>query len=688
MKQVRQPVPSLLVMTGGLLVVYLLLPLAGLLPRVSTSTFRDMLRPEVLAAAAVSAETATVSSLLLLLFGVPLSYLLARCEFQGKTFVTLLVQLPLALPPSVSGILLLMVFGPYAPVGGWLSKVGLPPLTDNLAAIVLAQTFVASPFLIIAARSAFEEIDPALEQVATTFGKSPGEIFRRITLTLAWPAIRSGITLSWIRALGEFGATAMVAYHPYTLPVLAWVQFSESGLNSTVPLVVLMLAVGAAGVALSCLLAGRSWFWGRPLCLTTVDLSASRIRGNHSSKDLPSAGAELAAARRHRNAAPITADIVHSFGDFRLDVHIRTRCRRVAVLGPSGAGKSLLLKALAGLIQPAEGHLSIGARTLFDTAAGVWLRPDERRIGYVPQHFALFPHMTVWQNVLFPTKASPGDITRAAETVRLLGLEGLSEHHPGQLSFGQQQRAALARALVRQPDYLLLDEPFASLDTPFRLHLRRELLRILRQLDLSVVLVTHDPQEAYELVEEVIVISAGRVLQQGRREEVFASPSSALVAKLLGFRNTFRGEVVASTPEANIIKYQDFALSAPAGPLVPGTAVDFFVNPQALTLVRSGNSELMPPGTVLRGEIDTIWLRPSGSHLAVTVGSNATPDYWEVEDVHVNGRSPEQWSERDMVRLFLPQASIHVMCQEAQVVSASAARVGAQNQPNPAATGY
>jgi ABC-type sulfate/molybdate transport systems ATPase subunit/ABC-type sulfate transport system permease component len=676
MKRVRQRVPPLFVMLGGLLVVYLLLPLAGLLPRVSANSFRDMLQPEVLAAAAVSAETATVTSLLLLLFGVPLSYLLARCEFRGKTFVTLLVQLPLALPPSVSGILLLMVFGPYALVGGWLSKLGLPPLTDNLAAIILAQTFVASPFLIIAARTAFEEVDPALEQVATTFGKSPGEIFRRITLTLAWPAIRSGITLSWIRALGEFGANAMVAYHPYSLPVLAWVQFSESGLNSTVPLVVLMLAVGAAGVALSYLLAGRSWFCGRPPCLPTGDLSAPQIQANGSSKDLASAGTDLVSAQRRSNAAPITADIVHNFGDFHLDVHFRTRCRRVAVLGPSGAGKSLLLKALAGLVQPAEGHLTIGARTLFDTAKGVWLRPDERRIGYVPQHFALFPHMTVWQNVLFATNAGAGDIGRAAETVRLLGLEGLSEHYPNQLSFGQQQRAALARALVRRPDYLLLDEPFASLDTPFRLHLRRELLRILRQLDLSVVLVTHDPQEAYELVEEVIVIAAGRVLQQGRREEVFRAPSSALVAKLLGFRNTFKGEVVSSTPEANIIKYQNFTLSAPAGSLVPGTAVDFFVNPQGLTLFRSGYSESTPPGTMLCGVIDAIWPRPSGNRLAVIVGNGTSPDYWEVEDVHTNGRSPEQWSERDRVRLFLPQTSIHVMCQEPKPVNASPTRFG------------
>ncbi len=664
MKRVGQPVLPVFVMLGGLLVVYLLLPLAGLLPRLSSSSFADLLQPKVLAAAAVSAETATVTSLILLLFGVPLSYLLARWDFRGKTFVALLVQLPLALPPSVSGILLLMVLGPYAPVGGWLSKLGWPPLTDNPAAIVLAQTFVASPFLIVAARSAFEEVDPALEQVATTFGKSPREIFLRITLRLAWPAIRSGITLSWIRALGEFGANAMVAYHPYSLPVLAWVQFSESGLNSTVPLVLLMLAVGAAGLSLSYLLARRSWFFGCRGCLSTVNLPAVQIQANGGSKDWGSAGAGLAAAKRPKNSAPITADIVHNFGDFRLDVHFRTSCRRVAVLGPSGAGKSLLLKAMAGLDQGAEGHLTIGAHTLFDTAEGVWLRPDKRRIGYVPQKFALFPHMTVWQNVLFATKATIGDIGRAADAVRLLGLEGLSKNYPNQLSFGQQQRTALARALVRQPDYLLLDEPFASLDTPSRLQLRRELLRILRRLDLSVVLVTHDPQEAYELVEEVIVIAGGRVLQQGRRDEVFGAPSSALVAKLLGFQNTFRGEVISSTPDANILKYQNFSLSAPAGPLVPGLAVDFFVNPHALTLFRSGYSESLPPGTLLRGVVDTVRPRPSGNRLAVVVGDGNSPDYWEVEDVHINGRSPQRWRERDPVRLFLPQTSIHVMGQE------------------------
>jgi ABC-type sulfate/molybdate transport systems ATPase subunit/ABC-type sulfate transport system permease component len=662
MNRVSQRLPPMFVLLGGILVVYLLLPLTGILPRLSISSLQGLSQPEVLNAAAISAASATVTSLLLLLFGVPLAYLLARREFPGKTLITLLVQLPLALPPSVAGILLLMIFGPYAPVGKLLSQLGLPPLADNLGAIIAAQTFVASPFLIISARSAFEEVDPALEQVATTFGKSPGEIFRRITLALAWPAILSGITLSWVRALGEFGANAMVAYHPYSLPVLAWVQFSESGLNSTVPLVVLMLAVGTAGVALSCILARGTRNQG------TNPRRRSDIRNSLSEgacgvpTGFGSSGVEPI-ARRAEQAVPIAAEFTHNLGDFSLDVHFRTACRRVALLGPSGAGKSLVLKVLAGLIRPAQGHLTIGARTLLDTRSGIWLRPEERRIGYVPQNFALFPHMTVWQNVVFATEAADEDIRRASDLLSLLGLQRLSQHYPHQLSFGQQQRAALARALVRQPDNLLLDEPFASLDTPFRLQLRRELLRILRRLDVSVVLVTHDPQEAYELVEEVIVIDGGRVLQQGQREAVFGSPSCAMVARLLGFRNTFQGEVVSSSPRKSVIRYQNFAVSAPDGELAPGTMIDFCVDPQAVTVIRAGHKQSLPPGTILDGVIDSVWQQQSRHRLAVIVGNSSNPDYWEVEEAE-NGEPPEHWTERDAVRLFLPENAIRVMGRE------------------------
>ena len=133
------------------------------------------------------------------------------------------------------------------------------PLTDNLPAIVAAQTFVASPFLIVAARSAFESVDKELEQAAATLGDWPWVIFRRVTLPLTWPAILAGLTLSWVRALGEFGATIVLAYHPYSLPVLAWVRFSGSGLDSTLPLVLLLFVVAAVGLALSQLLARSAW---------------------------------------------------------------------------------------------------------------------------------------------------------------------------------------------------------------------------------------------------------------------------------------------------------------------------------------------------------------------------------------------------------------------------------------------
>ncbi len=250
MKDLRQPFPPAFIVFSGLLLLYLLLPVAGLLPRLAASTIRDWLQPDVLAAVAVSLQTATAAILLLALVGIPLAYLLARCDFYGKGLVNLLVHLPLAVPPVVSGILLLMVFGPYAPVGGLLEGFGVL-LTDNLPAIVAAQVFVASPFVVVAARAAFEAVDPTLEQAAATLGQSPWQVFWRVALPLAWPAIRSGITLSWVRALGEFGATVVVAYHPHSLPVLAWVRFSGSGLDSAVPLVVLMLAVAVLGVAIS-----------------------------------------------------------------------------------------------------------------------------------------------------------------------------------------------------------------------------------------------------------------------------------------------------------------------------------------------------------------------------------------------------------------------------------------------------
>ena len=653
--------PRVFLLLSGLLVLYIALPLIGFLPRLSGRTFSSLGQREVLGAVAVSLETATISVLLLALMGIPLAYLLARREFRGKRLINLLVQLPLAVPPVVSGVLLLMVFGPYTPVGGWLGHLGIT-LTEGKVAIVLAQSFVASPFLIVSARDAFESVDPALEQVGATLGKSPWQVFWHITLPLAWPGIRSGLALSWVRALGEFGATCIVAYHPYTLSVLTWVKFSGSGLTGTLPLVFLQFAVGAGGLAASMLLArryvARRAAQARSAADPTTDLASYAAAR---------AGAVTARGPRFRPAAcnrthptQLAVRIRHRVGSFDLDMKFSSSRRRIAILGPSGSGKSLMLKSLAGLLHPTSGQITVAGRVMFSAADALYVPAEQRRVGYVPQNFALFPHKTVIENVLFATAEHRwADSRHALEVLRFLGLEDLVQRYPAQLSYGQQQRVALARALMRDPDYLLLDEPFASLDTPMRLHLRRELLRILRELELPVVLVTHDPDEAYELAEEVVVVNAGQVLQHGPRAEVYNQPSCARVAELLGIRNMFRGQVVATSSSETVIDWQSIQVHAPPSLLPAGASVDFFVRSQGLSLLDPRDTRELGPGAIIEATIDAMWPRATGVRVIAAIGSGPERAYWEIDHGHQDGIG-DAWKEGDAVRVFVPLKAVHL----------------------------
>jgi ABC-type sulfate transport system permease component len=204
--------------------------------------------PEVLSdpnaggALATSVVSASLATLFIGLTGIPLGYVLARYTFPGKALVSLIIYLPLIFPPVVSGILLLLLYGPYGLIGGPLANAGWE-VDDSLAGIVLAQMFVSAPFLIVAARVAFEAVDPHLEQVGMTLGQSRLGLFWRVSLPLAWRGILAGLILTWVRALGEFGATIVLAYHPYTLPVYVYVQLSGSGVASALPLALLSLGV-------------------------------------------------------------------------------------------------------------------------------------------------------------------------------------------------------------------------------------------------------------------------------------------------------------------------------------------------------------------------------------------------------------------------------------------------------------
>ncbi len=239
---------SVTFLLGAVLLVYYLVPLLSLVAGQPPGTVLERLStPDVVSAVRTSVFGALASTALATFFGVPLAYWLARAEGPLTTVVTALVVLPLVLPPIVSGMVLLTIVGPNTLVGDLAAAAGLP-LTRSLVGVVLAQTFVASPFVVITGRAAIEGVDEGLEHASRSLGKGRLATFRRVTFPLAWPGILAGVTLTFSRALGEFGATVMLAYYPRTMPVEIWVSFTTLGLDAAFPIAVILVCVAVATI--------------------------------------------------------------------------------------------------------------------------------------------------------------------------------------------------------------------------------------------------------------------------------------------------------------------------------------------------------------------------------------------------------------------------------------------------------
>jgi molybdate transport system permease protein len=374
------------------------------------------------------------------------------------------------------------------------------------------------------ALGAFDQVNPNLIGAARTLGAGEWRIFHAVLLPLARPGILAGTVLAFARALGEFGATLMIAGNipgrTQTMPIAIFFAAEAGDLNRAILWVVITAALSLASIA-------ALHYWGNPRRPSRPEAIPEPVSAAPSVIPAQSARAEL------------TVDIRKRHAGFQLAAAFSNRGRAIGLLGASGSGKSMTLRCIAGLDTPDQGRIVLNGRVLFDSKAGVSIAPAERRIGIVFQDHALFPHLTVRQNIAFGL-GGPGRDRLVAEWARVVQVEPFLDRYPDELSGGQQQRVALARALAMRPDALLLDEPFSALDPHLRRRLEEELRAVLASYTGAVVFVTHDRGEAFRMCEELAVLSGGRVDAAGPRHDLFSRPGTLAAARITGCKNLAR----------------------------------------------------------------------------------------------------------------------------------------------------
>ena len=503
----------------------------------------------------LSLRSASLAVLLVAPLGFACATGLRQLRGWQRGLAELAVLSPLVLPPTVVGFILLQLLGRYGPMGGLLGHVGFE-IVFSWQATVLSSAVAAFPLMVRSAQASLEQIDGALPQVARSLGASEGRILRQIVLPLAMPGLVAGVSLSFARALGEFGTTLMLAGNipgqTQTLPlaIFAAVDAGETGLAWFWTLLVLLLNG-------CCLLVmqlfetranrrppGRNQLWG-------VGRRLGRVAWTLRRRARPLASQDTSSMNQGGPASPffLKVDLNHQLGPFALQLAFSSSSRRLGILGASGAGKSQLLRCLAGLETPQWGRIELNGRVLFDSERKINLPLQRRRIGLVVQHYALFPHLNVAENVGFSLSTLPPEQRqeRVRHQLERVGLRELGHRYPSQLSGGQQQRIALARALASEPDLLLLDEPFSAQDTYRRRHLQQQLADLLQDCQVPALLVTHDLEEAYRLSDDLLVINQGKLLAHGPKHEVFDQPQDLVVAQLSGCKNFSRVRPLSPT---------------------------------------------------------------------------------------------------------------------------------------------
>lgn len=306
--------------------------------------------------------------------------------------------------------------------------------------------------------------------------------------------------------------------------------------------------------------------------------------------------------------------------DFSLDIELHLGNEIAVLFGPSGSGKTITLKMLSGIIKPDRGMITINGRDIFNSEKDINVPMRSRKIGYLFQEHALFPHMTVFENIECGILNLPK--TKRRDKVLLLldlmRLAGLENRYPAEISGGQRQRTALARTLAVEPDILLLDEPFSALDNQVKEKLRQELISIHERYPITTLLVTHDTEEAFMLGERIAVINNGRLEQFGKREDVFHKPSTKNVAKFMGARNIFSGTIKSiSSGVLHIDSDEIGSVTAGIKPLdftpTEGQRIYFGIRPEEVMIIRPDKPlDTNVQNSLIRGVVTGIMAKGTG----------------------------------------------------------------------------
>ncbi len=485
----------------------------------------------------ISLATTCVATVATFFIGLLAARLMYDVRGSLRAWIDGLLTLPLVLPPTVVGFFLLLLLGRRSLIGQALEQIGIV-IVFSWPATVIAATVVAFPLMYRTTLGAFEQVNPNLLDAARTLGASEWKVFRRVLLAQAAPGVLAGTVLAFARAMGEFGATLMLAGNipgrTQTMPIAIFSAAEGGDMHLAFLWVSLIVVLSLAII--------RLLHWERRTRKAIPDQRVSPLGPALASQmQIPRNAIEAV------NCAPLEMSVEKTLKTFKLKVGLSAGRGALGLLGASGSGKSMTLRMIAGIVTPDRGRIVLNGRVLYDSATGERISATKRKIGVVFQDYALFPRMTVAENVGFGLgKLKEQDrLARVQRQLERMHIAELANRYPAEISGGQRQRVAIARCMAIEPDALLFDEPFAALDPHLRRQTEEQLRETLADYNGAVIFVTHDMEEAFRFCSDLLVLDRGKVIASGPKHQLFERPKTVVAAQLTGCKNIVPARRVA-----------------------------------------------------------------------------------------------------------------------------------------------